>query len=367
MRSYRFRWPLLVIATHREAEWRQGVAAGWKEGEPVTRLAQLHAALALGPEWQGEWVILPVPDLSDVARAAFPGLKPHQVQLVAQEAGGNPELLREILLWLDRQPSLFVAGDKAGGLTSRAEAEIRQRRFRLEDLVADRFTQLGEHVRQALGWSRPQGARFLAVITKGAARRVDPAVGEAVIDDALRAAEDPHCIVQFVRDAGRRNLAAFRQRIFWEVAREHLGFNPEEQTAVESAIRDVLTEWIRSGEIDLLPTPERLDALLIARRALRPAEADSPQRWASWAQAMIRLTRRYAAEFLWDQALDAARDLSDARRGVVHRPPAVLASARASEIAARSPGSAACPSTGRESRSANAGRRRTHSNLGLTP
>ncbi len=306
-------WPLLVLATHWEAEWQTMLDQHPEPADPPQRLTDLPSLLGLSPTWPGMRHIPPINDLGAVVGIALPGLTDEQKSVLLEKAGGNPLLLEEMLLFVIREPRFFEGHDPKRSLTRRAVAELSNRTFRLHDLARDRFARLEESVRRCLGWSSAQGVRFLTEIALAAVRKVAPTVGEEELREALRRGETPHCFIQLDHDSGKFNRGEFRQAAFHHVAAEYLAFDPAELEGVQAAVRDTLVDWLHDGSIDGLPQGERRDALLMARCFLRPSAESSPSLWSAWGKALVRLVRVYSKEFLWEQAWEAAEAFADGR------------------------------------------------------
>jgi tetratricopeptide (TPR) repeat protein len=307
-------WPLLVIATHWEQEWRLADAA--PPDSPPRRLAdlpRLPEVIANQRDWK-PIVVEPVADLSEILTTALPGLSAAQSRLILDKSGGNPQLLEEIIRWLLTDERLFDAGRFDRALTPDAETDLRQARFDRHDLFARRFARLGRQVRQALGWSSVQGLRFLTTVTRDAAWAVDPSLSHAALSAALKEGESPHALIRL--RPGDENLGQFRQSAFRQVALQHLAVNRAELAAVEAAVKRTLSAWVETGQIDQLPSEERLDALEMASRHLRPDSdsADAPS-WRRWTGVMTRLMAHYRSNLLWDQCFQAADELSAACPG----------------------------------------------------
>ena len=305
-------WPLLIVATHREEEWHQPPPRD--ESQPPAALAHLPQSLRRPERWDGARLLRPIAQLEAVARQALPGATPAQLRLLCEKAGGNPELLQEIIDELLAEPRYFKDGDPQAELGGRAVAMVEGTTFTLQGQYRKRFRRLGRQVQRVLGWSSEQGMRFLSQITQAAAEQIDADCSADDIRDRLRRAERPGCCVQLFEQDGRWNLGEFRQRVFQELAADHLGFDPQERETVRRAVQSVLRGWIDTAAIDQLPEAERLDALLIARRTLRPAGPDAPEaEWKTWGAALVRLVRLYSSDCLWPQAAQAARQFAEAR------------------------------------------------------
>ncbi len=292
-------WPLMVVCTHWEAEWYLNLRNQHGEDTTPRNLADIPRLLKLGDEWPGLRQVAPVRDLSPIVAAVLHGVTDEQRDLILRKAGGNPWLLEEILLFLIREPRLFADRSLERPLTPKGEEKVRQRSFKLHELLADRFAKLNEEVKRTLGWSSEQGTRFLREITVATARRVDPSLQEETVLSAMHEAENPNRLVQFLGDLSRFNLAEFRQAAFHHVAAEYLACDPQEQEAVRYAVRETLALWVRNGRIDELPKEERLDALLMARTSLLPSAEVEGSEWCAWGNAMVRLASLYRSEILW--------------------------------------------------------------------
>ncbi len=306
-------WVLLVIATHWEVEWRNNIDDTPASLDNPTRLADFPELLGLGESWTGARVIPPVTNLTALVSAALPGVTSVQCDLILAKSGGNPRLLEEIFHHLLSHSQLFEARNLVKPLTARAEKDIRERSFEYHELVDERFCRLEEHVRQALGWSSSQGMRFLTRITEAIAQRVAPGFDTSQLRPALETAEDPHSFVQLFRDQGRFNLGEFRQSAFQHVARENLALDAVESAAVDLALREVLTSWLRrepsdDGAEEFEPA-ERRDLLAMALRVFSPTASEMR---GSWAIAMAQMIRLQCSEYLWRPAYLLARDLADA-------------------------------------------------------
>lgn len=248
-------WPLLVIATHWEQEWKHNLQVLLAPGESPKRLTDVFARLT---EHGGRQVrILPrVANLSAVVQSALPGATHEQQQVILAKADGNPLLLEQLLGDLFDEERNFVDGERSAALTERATHDLREAQVDLHRVVEKRFKRLEKTVRLALGWSSRQGMRFLTRITEAIAAKLAPSLACTDVATALQAGETPHSLIQFV-DAGRSNLGHFRQRVFHEIAENDLKFSSEDTALVDETVRDTLRSWLLTSEIDKLPEEER--------------------------------------------------------------------------------------------------------------
>lgn len=217
-------WPLLLVATHWQKEWREDL------GDPAkASLAQLlrdwsrarKTEIELGRE----------PDLGLMIEAGFPGLTNEQTRLLLEKAGGNPRLLDEMLRYLQRKKALFDQRDTGRPLTENGMARLGDATFALHDLVADRLSQAPEAVRCAVGLASLQGERFLDTLVSMTAQ----SVSQEEPDHGLSQAERPHSFVSRLA----KGQSEFAQRVFMDVAREQLEDIIEPEAALE-ALRQTL-------------------------------------------------------------------------------------------------------------------------------
>jgi hypothetical protein len=250
-------WPLLLLVTHWEREWFAPAATGPGPGTVAQALQG----------WGGNDLhvlrLAPIADLSPVVRAALPGLPQAQSGVVLERAGGHPRLLDELLRYLAdvRRRPLFERRDPAGALTAAGLAALRALSVDVHERVAARLAEAPDDVQRAVAIAAAQGTAFLPAVVASTAA----ALAEAARDDvaaALDAAQRPHAFVARTSPA----VAAFTQRVHFEVAREFLpGLVDAEEAgrALASAVRAAA----QAGADRFLDDPldrERFDALVAA-------------------------------------------------------------------------------------------------------
>lgn len=220
-RARRDGWPLLLVVTHWEREWAAAAPDGLA--------ARLRGAAGTLREVR----LAPLPDLGPVLDAGLPGLFPDQRTALLDRADGNPRFLVEIVLFARGARGLFVGGDVGGALTDRGLSRLLDRSTTLHELTAERLRDSPPEVQDAVCLASLQGVEFLNAILGGTADRLGRLA-------AVDAAERPHAYVRAV-DTG---IAAFAQRIYYEVAAEHLEncFDPDEaREALEEGVRAIAT------------------------------------------------------------------------------------------------------------------------------
>jgi hypothetical protein len=243
-------WPLLLLVTHWEQEWRT------PEGGSIA--AALRAADAAPVH---ELRLTPVPDLGPWLRAELPGLHDAQAAALLDRAGGNPRYLDEILRFATgvRGRALFEGRDPARPLTAAGLQELLARSVALVDLIAERLAASPDAVQQAVVLASLQGPEVLDGLVPGAAEALG--VEGAAVEAALAAAEARHAYLARIGDASK----AFAQRIYLEVARDHLvaWFDPDD---ADAALAEALRTLVANGGFDELDEADRarLASLLVA-------------------------------------------------------------------------------------------------------
>ncbi|MFC3714304.1 AAA family ATPase [Sphingoaurantiacus capsulatus] len=241
-------WPLLLIATHWEREWKDRIADPASFAGVASRWAT-----ARDPDWAPTPVRPQPGDVYDaLVRKALPGLPPEQRAVLLDRAGGNPRLLEEIVQHARINERLFVGRDPAAALSEAGLAELRAARFDLHELIARRLAAAPRPVRAAAGLSAAQGLQFAEAFTVAAAQRL----GAEGVAEGIRAGVDPHALI-FPVDEG---VYAFAQGAYREVARADLAnlFDPNE-------VRQVLADLVRADAADPValaarPRPARRQA-----------------------------------------------------------------------------------------------------------
>jgi hypothetical protein len=168
----RRKWPLLVVATHWEREWRE-LAVAERTGDAGDTLHDFAGS-------DGVEVAV----LENAARGALracvverlPGLTDAQQSLLVEKAGGNFLTMAENIGELLAEPMWFEGERVDGSLVDAAVEHIRGFETERERRVQQRFKALETEVKKLLGWSVEIGSRFLrdVVIDFAAERALAP-------------------------------------------------------------------------------------------------------------------------------------------------------------------------------------------------
>ncbi len=229
-RARREGWLLLLVLTSWRAEWRGSAAAGEApatiagEGDLVHELGRAEGLEAA--------ITLSFADLPEEQRAAL-----------AAKADGNPSLLDEMLMFLDRHPRLFVDRDPSGALTLQGLAEALAGCF--STFAADRLRATPDYVRRALAIVSLQGIAFSPRLV----RRV--AEGLRVVDAARGLAEgdNSHSFV-LIGAEGEFRLGPYRDAAYEDLA-NHFD-EAEAEAALAWGLREAAAALADANERELL-------------------------------------------------------------------------------------------------------------------
>jgi|GEM_PF-2992713 len=275
----RRRWPLLLVVTHWEREWRElaqqehadGTAetlhsfAG-QEGVDLLHLRQAEAGA-----------------LEDYLVSRMPGLTVDQRELLLQKAAGNFLTMVENVGELLSEPMWFDTENTSQALTSDAVTHIQKFETGREKRVQQRFQGMESEVRKILGWSTQIGSRFLAAVIEDFAREKLKSVDAASLLDRC---VDPYVVLGKPSPLQRE----FRDKVFHQVASAYREkFLRADSERLSAVLHHHLIEWVNNSfdetgseiwpdiergiaplprSVMALPEVERRDLLLLARREL---------------------------------------------------------------------------------------------------
>ena len=233
----RRKWPLLIVATHWEREWRELQLAQREEtaGGTLHDLADNNGV---------EVTIIENADmiaLRGCLLERLPGLTAAQQLLLVEKAGGNFLTMVENIGELLRHPANFVGLDNRAALASAGEQKVKKWESKREKRVEQRFSELEPEVQDLLGWSSHLGQRFLRdVVVEFASEATQVRDARKLIDRCV----DPYVIL----GAAGEHLREFRDRVFHIVASRHFENYAEEHREVLSVVlRRHLVEWVNNS------------------------------------------------------------------------------------------------------------------------
>ena len=314
-------WPLLVIATHWEREWKEHRQHDSEGAPSLTRFADSQ----LDGSPQTEVRVLEKGDresLRSLLLARLPGLAADQQELIIRKCGGNFLSLEENIGELLGRERNFENRDRTNPLTQAAMRRIEAWESDRDRRVEQRFQALEGELQDILGWSSRAGARFVRkMITDFAQVRM-----ENDSEGRISMCFDPYAILSESED---RSVTEFRDRAYyWSAMRyfeEYLG--TDEDDLREFLVRR-FSDWINNrfdedgDTLRLEDAPDsslsvtavevnRVELLEMAVRflPLRDAPDWSEPIAAACLRAHCMLVEVYAQKRLWDQCRNVARSL----------------------------------------------------------
>ena len=209
------KWPLLVVITHWEREWRELADGQNRKENSLLRYCEIPGFASL--------VLNPIPDqpLQKYLGCHLPGLTASQRKQLLEKAGGNFLSMVENVGFLLRTSGNFKEKDSTRPLSPAGEKTVSRWESNRAKRVEQRFHDLEEEVRRLLGWSSRMGIRFLQeVVDELAHRQGDELDTKRLLGSCI----DPLAILAEVNP----HLREFRDRAFHKVASQY--FVDMEQT-----------------------------------------------------------------------------------------------------------------------------------------
>ena len=317
------KWPLLVIATHWEREWRVHLRHGSEGAPSLTRFADWE----FGENRKTEVRFLEKGDRESLRFRLLewlPGLTWAQQELIIEKSDGNFLSLDENRRELERTKKNFESEDPTRPLTRAAMKRVEAWEYDRGKRVQQRFEGLEEKTRDILGWSSRAGARFVRrMIGEFAQKRIESAEGR------LSMCIDPYLVLW---ESENRSLMEFRGPAYYQYAMTYFEefLRASDDDDLQSFIEKWFSGWVnrcfddngqtlppeRAPESSLLATSpaERVELLEMAVRFLPLRDApDWSEPLAPLAAASLRahcmLVEAYSMERLWDQCRKIGKSL----------------------------------------------------------
>lgn len=237
VRAGKQNWPVLVLVTSWEAEWRAAEPITWGDGIKQ-RISEVFAAQSVNLQ---ELFLQPAERLEDVVAAAFPGLTESQSALVLSKAEGNALRLYNVLSYLEGTKQLFEGRDIEAPLSEQGEQAFAAESF--DAFIVQRLQSTPEYVQAALGIASLQGMQFSAQAVAAAARNIQIANA----DRGLTEGENPHA---FIKSAAAE-LAEFRAEYYQRAADGNLANlmdREEAARALEAALANLTANTANSSD-----------------------------------------------------------------------------------------------------------------------
>ena len=302
------KWPLFVVITHWERNWRELLRK--PENEHESSLAYFKNKksvhfIELGPSSNNE--------LEGYLKQKLTGLTEEQRKLLLDKSGGNFLTLVENVGFLLQTKMNFENGNVQGKLSKGGENKVKiweeDRQKRIEQM----FAGLSDETKNLLGWSGQLGIRFIKnVVIDFASKHGVEIELNRLIDECI----DPLVIL----GKASENIREFRHRAFYHVASQHFrDYLADSEGLLKSTLQKHLSQWVNNSftsegglvEIDendenqiinaaiCLEQSERRDLLEIAVREFRPVTGQAKD-LDIWIRSVYLLVKIDSEDNLWD-------------------------------------------------------------------
>ena len=235
--AQRQQWPLLIVVTHWEREWRELAHAPSDSNEQsqLRAFEGTHGVDCLHLTKAGSI------ELDLCLSQRLPGLTASQRTLLVEKAAGNFLTMIENIAELRSEPMWFANERFDGVLTTAAVDHISKFETDRERRVRQRFQAFTAEVKKVLGWSTQLGVRFLSEVVAEFVgenlKHPDPAALLEQCVDPLVVLGKPSALTR-----------EFRDKVFHQVASEYRGkFLQRDETRLSQILRTHLIEWINNS------------------------------------------------------------------------------------------------------------------------
>lgn len=226
-------WPLLVVVTHWEKEWRELAFGDVSSSLQHFCGNEAVEVLRLSPATDAT--------LKECVRANMPGLTEAQVLLMVEKAAGNWLQLFENIGQLLAEPMNFEQERLNGPLTAEAVEYVKQFESDREKRVRQRFLAFESDVKKILGWSSQLGTRFLSEVIQAFAVEH---WGRPDAGDLINRCIDPYVVLESPSPLTRE----FRDKVFHRVADEFRHrYLLRDDAKLSAVLRVHLMEWLDTG------------------------------------------------------------------------------------------------------------------------
>ena len=314
------KWPLFVVITHWERNWRELLKK--PENEHESSLAYFKNKkgvhfIELGPSSNNE--------LEGYLKQKLTGLTEEQRKLLLDKSGGNFLSLVENVGFLLQNLENFENENSKGKLSEAGETEVitwpEGRQQRIEEM----FNKLKPNEKKILGWGGQLGKRFIENVV------VDFAKGQGIEGDPKQLIAE--CIDPLViLGKASKNIREFRHQAFQiEASKYFKKYHSRLGTQLKSTLQKHLSQWVNNSftiegcllEIDatdenqntnaaiFLESSERRILLKMAVREFMP-ENSQEKDLNTWIRSVYLLVRLDSEDNLWDLVREKGNLLKEA-------------------------------------------------------
>jgi len=241
------KYPLLILATHWEMEWKQNEKHA-NEIKDLDKPQSMRQLVGILEKTFGEMVSriggIPVGkiDLKKLISDAYPRLQEEHRRWILEKSDGNPLVLHEFFTlikdspqWLDGEGRLddqWVEDFQSSTVNAETRAKTRLATIYRSDREIVEFLKLGAF----------QGVRFFDKLVEEVAAEMLKSVA---YPEVAKRAENPHCVISRLEEGQSRS--EFRHVIYRDAAQKYVG--KDEKTLLPRCFLQVIARWQREGKI----------------------------------------------------------------------------------------------------------------------
>jgi tetratricopeptide (TPR) repeat protein len=242
-------WPLLLLVTHWETEWRSAGAQKAPEMDaPLDQwnnFRRVEASIMSGAQAGSGFQLHALGKLSDdsireLLRSKFSGLNVEDTGYVVKRCEGNPLALEEFIKVMQNESQWFEEGDTSRGIDPDYRDEFHSKTLDSENRADQRFIQIAQSnpgLYELLKLGAVQGVTFYHDLLTDLATELKKGDRQWV-EQLIPLAENPHCIVYNLRTqlfSSEFRRALYRNGLQKRMKKEWRGY--------QAALKTVLDRW----------------------------------------------------------------------------------------------------------------------------
>jgi tetratricopeptide (TPR) repeat protein len=230
-------WPLLVVVTHWERQWRESAdaASEWEIHGPLQSFEGRAGVLVRRLTPSDEIA------LGAYVKERLPGLTDEQSGLLIKKAGGNFLSMVENISDLLKEPMYFVDETFGKPLSDAGIKHVIAFESNRALRVEQRFKEFESETRKILGWSAQIGTRFISeVVAEFAQEKLPKSDPVKLIDRCV----DPYVVLSSPSVRTRE----FRDKAYFDVACKYREkFLGQDSDRLTEILRSHLVEWVNNS------------------------------------------------------------------------------------------------------------------------
>ncbi|OCA87806.1 hypothetical protein A8F94_08155 [Bacillus sp. FJAT-27225] len=303
-RGTKEKWPLLIIATCWESSLKEQ-----KIIYEVNSTSHSFGAFLTKSsiEYPDSVQILPLKKLItkqmvEVINLELPNISLPAKEILSKNCSGDLEILWDFIRRIKSTPGYLT---KNGELNVPIE-RLKFKSFKKKELVRERILEIGQEIACLIAWGSAQGIRFSKTFLN---KCIHTFQDDFMVDlEQFVRIDNPLNITKNEKHPNFVEVAEFRRRIYYEVARELLDDMPHSDT-VKSILLDYYIELSESEQIHTLEPYEQISILEELRHLLKQNPNNDTESLLHYVQAGMELLQIYLTEGLFTKCFDIGEEL----------------------------------------------------------